>query len=83
MIGNEFFEIQYSVIRQLIDWNTNAPDNISTDIDKRFVQAILLILLPREQLAENNIPECVLDFVERESIQIFAVFPLIIFYDTA
>lgn len=73
MIGDAFFEIPHSVIKQLIEWNTNAPENSNIDIDRRFVQALLLILLSKDQIMANNIPKHVLEFIRGKEISNFYV----------
>lgn len=61
-VGNDFFEIEKSLVEQLIEWNTAPVESKSCDIDRRIIQTILLALLPKEKMV-NDIDYEIVGFV--------------------
>lgn len=56
------------VVSKLIDWNT-LPRNDELELDKRFVSALFLVLVPFENIAAGMFPKDVSDFVYGELIK--------------
>lgn len=62
-IGDRHMGIPHMVFSKFINWN-KPPYDTDTNIDKRFVFALLLALTEGEKLMKNDIPCEVMDFVQ-------------------
>lgn len=55
-------EIPFHLVDILLGWNT-SPRNQEVALDKRFVNSLLMVLVPLKSLAEDTAPEPVLMFI--------------------
>lgn len=65
-IGNSLMEIPFHLVDILIGWNT-LPRNEEIALDKRFVNSLLMVLVPLKILAAETAPESVLMFIRGNS----------------
>lgn len=65
-INDGLVEIPFNIVRQLIAWNENP----ARATDKRFVLAILLTLVERDDLHSNHIGAGVYEFISGKSFSI-------------
>lgn len=63
LIGDGYFEIHKSAIQSFVEWNTNEPEKSSIDFDKRFVKALLLNLLSKDQLNHLTASDEIISFI--------------------
>lgn len=61
-VGASLMEIPFHLVEILIGWNT-SPRNEDLVLDKRFVNSLLMVLVPLKCLAEESAPEPVLMFI--------------------
>lgn len=61
-IGGVHYEIPFEVIQKFEAWKEES----NTAIDERFVRALLLVLVPRNDLQTFNVAEDIKDFIKRE-----------------
>lgn len=60
------FEIARHVIQQFIQWNTNPIHRINIEIDKRYVRALLLVMMTKEDLMYSKYKPEVIEFIRRK-----------------
>lgn len=61
-VGTSLMEIPFHLVDILIGWYT-SPRNQEVALDKRFVNSLLMVLVPLKSLATETAPEPVLIFI--------------------
>lgn len=56
-------EIPSTIIKTLIEWNSDDKLRKNIEFDKRFVTILLMTLIDIEKLQNDDIPEGIMDFV--------------------
>lgn len=72
LIGGKLFEIPDAVLKKFEVWNT-PPQDKSDEIDKRFVLALLLVLVSENDILNGNISQDALTFISGRCSALFGV----------
>lgn len=66
LVGDRMFEIPVHVVQQFIEWNTNAVYRSNIAIDGRYVRALLLVLVTKQELVQLSYKAEIIEFIRRK-----------------
>lgn len=66
-VGNDIVEIPKKIVEKMCKW-AEFPCNISRFVDRRFVQALLMICVGSEMLIKNVVSEAVKQFIHGKQV---------------